>query len=276
LFVGYSEERRAYRLYDITTKKYVEARNVTFLEDVRGGDVLESRVSSESFQPTPQHRTFDSSSESDDTASDCSDPSSSASYVQSEVGAPDSDGSVNSVSHLDEIESLGESQCGENGDISDENGDKSGENCEPLSLIHVDVCGAMSTASVQGSLYILVIVDDATRRYFVMGIRRKSQVVDCLRKFKAVQEKQTGCQLKKILSDNGAEICNQDMEKFCTEFGIVHRKTVRYTPKSNSIVERANQTLMNGARSLLVESGLPNKLFRLRQEHSTHQKSIGK
>jgi len=49
IFVGYSEERRAYKLFDVCTKKYVEARNVSFLEDVCGGDVLGSKSNPEPF-----------------------------------------------------------------------------------------------------------------------------------------------------------------------------------------------------------------------------------
>ena len=131
----------------------------------------------------------------------------------------------------------------------------------PLELLHLDICGAIPVQSLHGSKYIFVIVDDATRRYFVDCISCKSQTVASFKKFKTLQEKQTGFKVKKIRSDNGTEICNSEMDAFCNEFGISHQKTVPYTPKSNAVVERAHQSIMNGARSLLHDAKLPNEFW---------------
>ena len=52
-------------------------------------------------------------------------------------------------------------------------------------------------------------------------------------------------------SDNGGEYVSQEWENFFDNNGIIHQKTIPYTPQQNGIAERKNRTLLNAARSLL-------------------------
>ncbi|GJW79007.1 putative RNA-directed DNA polymerase [Tanacetum coccineum] len=49
--------------------------------------------------------------------------------------------------------------------------------------------------------------------------------------------------------------------KFCVDNGIVHQTTCAYTPQQNGIVERKHRHLLNVARSLLFQGGLPLNLW---------------
>ncbi|GJU17637.1 retrovirus-related pol polyprotein from transposon TNT 1-94 [Tanacetum coccineum] len=72
-----------------------------------------------------------------------------------------------------------------------------------IELIHLDLCGPMRVASINGKKYILLIVDDYSRT-----------------KFK-----------------------NEKLQTFYAKLGIVHNTLIARTPQQNGVVERRNRTL---------------------------------
>ena len=67
--------------------------------------------------------------------------------------------------------------------------------------------------------------------------------------------------MRRIRSDNGTEFKNRDMDEFCTAKGILHEYSSRYTPQQNGVAERKNRTLIETARTMLVESQLPVRFW---------------
>lgn len=126
-----------------------------------------------------------------------------------------------------------------------------------LELIHSDLCGPMSTHSWGGALYLLTFTDDFTRKTFGYMLKSKSEVFSKFVEFKSLVENQTGLKIKSFRSDNGTEFVNHDMTQFFKENGIVHQTTVPYTPQQNGVSERVNRTVVEKARSMLQDSGLP-------------------
>ncbi|GKA01850.1 retrovirus-related pol polyprotein from transposon TNT 1-94 [Tanacetum coccineum] len=62
-------------------------------------------------------------------------------------------------------------------------------NQEKLYLLHMDLCGAMRVASVNGKKYILIIVDDYSRFTWVKCLRSKDEALDFIIKFlKMIQD----------------------------------------------------------------------------------------
>ncbi|GJT06857.1 retrovirus-related pol polyprotein from transposon TNT 1-94 [Tanacetum coccineum] len=90
-------------------------------------------------------------------------------------------------------------------------------NQEKLYLLHMDLCGPMRVASVNGKKYILVIVDDYSRFTW---------------KWK------TNLLIKLVLH----------IEKV----GISHETSVARSPQQNGVVERRNRTLIEAARTMLI------------------------
>lgn len=56
-----------------------------------------------------------------------------------------------------------------------------------------------------------------------------------------------------ILSDNGLEFNNQQVEHLCKKFNIIHLKTPAYHPSSNGRVEKVNHLLAERLRKLKIE-----------------------
>lgn len=64
-------------------------------------------------------------------------------------------------------------------------------------------------------------------KYF---LRYKSEVFNVFQNFKTMVEKQTGCKIKKLRSDNGKEYVNKRMEEYLQNKGIIHQLSAPYTP----------------------------------------------
>ncbi|GJV25219.1 retrovirus-related pol polyprotein from transposon TNT 1-94 [Tanacetum coccineum] len=92
-------------------------------------------------------------------------------------------------------------------------------NQEKLYLLYMDICGPMRVASINGKKL------NAT----VMNIR----------------------------TDNGTDIVNQTLQDYYEQVVISHETLVAQTPQLNSVVERRNCTLVEGARTMLIFAQAP-------------------
>lgn len=132
---------------------------------------------------------------------------------------------------------------------------------ELLELVHSDVCGPFRTTSVGGSKYFVTFIDDKSRRIFVYFMRSKSEVFEKFKIFKAQVEKQTGCKIKSLRSDNGREYINSNFDLYLEKEGITRQLTVPHTPQQNGVAERANRTLVEMARSMMVYANVKPTLW---------------
>ncbi|GJU42902.1 retrovirus-related pol polyprotein from transposon TNT 1-94 [Tanacetum coccineum] len=98
-----------------------------------------------------------------------------------------------------------------------------------LNLLHMDLCGPMRVASINGKKYILVIVDDYSRYTWTLFLRSKDETPEVLKDFLTMI--QIIFKLKVFLS-------------------VTDRGT-------NGVVERRNRTLVEAARTMLSASKLP-------------------
>ncbi|GJZ34215.1 putative RNA-directed DNA polymerase [Tanacetum coccineum] len=130
-----------------------------------------------------------------------------------------------------------------------------------VELVHLDLWGPDRIASKEGFRYFLTIVDDYTRSVWVYMLKGKDEVFDCVLAFYNLIKNQFGKIVKTFRSDNGTEFVNKMFSKFCVDNGIIHQTTCAYTPQQNGIVERKHRHLLNVARSLLFQGGLPLYLW---------------
>lgn len=128
---------------------------------------------------------------------------------------------------------------------------------EMLSLIHSDVCGPMKVESLGKARYFVIYVDDYSRKTFVYFIRHKSDVGQVTKEFIRFIERQTGKSVKALKSDNGGEYISSSLNEFLRENGIEHQYSTPYTPQQNGVAERTNRILLEKARCLLLDAGLP-------------------
>ncbi|KAI3734576.1 hypothetical protein L6452_14047 [Arctium lappa] len=126
-----------------------------------------------------------------------------------------------------------------------------------LQLLHMDLFGPTNVMSIGKKSYCLVIVDDYSRFTWVYFLRTKDETSGVIKSFILRIENQTNQKVKVIRSDNGTEFKNFDLNTFCEEKGIERQYSAPRTPQQNGVAERRNRTLIEAARSLLVDSKLP-------------------
>lgn len=89
-----------------------------------------------------------------------------------------------------------------------------------LQLVHMDICGPMSTVSLGGNKYFLLIVDDYSRKCWVYFLKNKSEAFDHFRKFHAIAERETGRKLITLRSDRGGEFTSNAFRVYCEQLRI--------------------------------------------------------
>ncbi|UYV72842.1 hypothetical protein LAZ67_10000956 [Cordylochernes scorpioides] len=124
-------------------------------------------------------------------------------------------------------------------------------------LVHCDLMGPFDIESWGGSRFVLTIIDDASRYTKVYFLKRKGDTLEKFKEWMKEAENQTGFSLKRIRTDNGLEFCSSPWDIFTKAHGIVHERTMVYTPEQNGVAERMNRTLLNLVRSTVNSCNLP-------------------
>ena len=98
-----------------------------------------------------------------------------------------------------------------------------------LELVHFDVCGPLKVKSFSDALYFVTFIDDCFRKLWVYVLQQKDQVLEKLKEFHAIVERQSSKKLKCICSDNGGEY-RGPFDVYCKQHGIRQEKTPPKTP----------------------------------------------
>nr|GEW32269.1 retrovirus-related Pol polyprotein from transposon TNT 1-94 [Tanacetum cinerariifolium] len=100
-----------------------------------------------------------------------------------------------------------------------------------LHLLHMDLCGPMCVASINGKWYVL-------------------KISVCLQAPVII-----------VRTDNRTEFKNQVLKEYFDSVGITHETSATKTPQQNGVVERINRTLVEDARTILIFSHGPLFLY---------------
>ncbi|GKD52933.1 retrovirus-related pol polyprotein from transposon TNT 1-94, partial [Tanacetum coccineum] len=134
-------------------------------------------------------------------------------------------------------------------------------NHSKLELLHIDLCGPMRVASINGKKYILVIVDDYSRYTWVYFLNLKDETPKIIKKFIAQAQLNYKAKVCKIHTDNGIEFKNETLKAHYEKLGIMQQFSTARTPQQNRVVERRNRTLVEADRTMLIFSLLPKFLW---------------
>jgi transposase InsO family protein len=126
-----------------------------------------------------------------------------------------------------------------------------------LELLHMDLFGPPTYASLGGKKYCLVIIDDYSRYTWVYLFEFKSETQQTVKDFATEVGRQFNTTILTIRSDNGTELKNYSLNEFLSDAGIKHQYSAAYTPQQNGVPERKNRTLTDAVRTMLVEFKSP-------------------
>ncbi|GJR43092.1 retrovirus-related pol polyprotein from transposon TNT 1-94 [Tanacetum coccineum] len=126
-----------------------------------------------------------------------------------------------------------------------------------LNLLHIDLCGPMRVATINGKKYILVIVDDYSRYTWTLFLKSKDETPEVLIDFLKMIQRNLQAQVITVWTDRGTEFLNKALHAYFKEEGIEHQASTARTPEQNGVVKKRNRTLVEAARTMLSASKLP-------------------
>ncbi|GJW56433.1 putative ribonuclease H-like domain-containing protein [Tanacetum coccineum] len=132
---------------------------------------------------------------------------------------------------------------------------------KPLHMLHMDLFGPTNIKSLMKKSYSLVVTDEFSRFSWVFFFTTKDETSGILKTFIIEIENQLDHKVKVIRSDNETEFKNYIMNQFCEMKGIKRKFSMARTPQQNGVAERKNRTLIEAARTMLVDSKLPTSFW---------------
>ena len=119
---------------------------------------------------------------------------------------------------------------------------------------HIDLVGKFRSPSLGGNSYIVTIIDNHSRYCMAVPTKDKSSISVLGALKKCIQD--VGATPKRIYTDWGSEF-EGVFSSFCTENKINMKKSCPYTAWQNGLVERCNRSVVNTAKTIMLQSGLP-------------------
>lgn len=98
----------------------------------------------------------------------------------------------------------------------------------------------------------MTFIDDRTRYIEVVMLKKRSDVFAAFKKYVAKVEREHGRKIIKVRSDNAKEYVSKEFNQFLEAEGIKREFSVEYTPQQNGVAERANRTIEEMARCMLL------------------------
>lgn len=132
---------------------------------------------------------------------------------------------------------------------------------EVLEMIHIDLCEPIDIQRHYGDKYFILFVDDYSRM-IVMYLKDKSKSFQKFKWYLERVEKETRKKLKCLRSYRGGEFISDEFNDFYNERGIKREVSTPSTPQQNGIVERRNRSIMDCARTLMIEKNVSIKYWK--------------
>jgi hypothetical protein len=105
------------------------------------------------------------------------------------------------------------------------------------------------------------VLDDHSKYSICVPLRAKSDAATAVKQVISQWENLLEKRVKRFRSDRGGEFMCGELSEFFSERGIEAQRSPPYSPESNGAAERLNQTLLVKVRSMLLDSGLPNRCW---------------
>lgn len=143
----------------------------------------------------------------------------------------------------------------------------------PLARIHYDPIGAITPRGfvIQTSQYVLIITDDNTRfRWTYLQLHKDETYRNVTGNTLFLRNKFPEWPVCEYQQDGGTESGGNKLNDFATEHGIIVRRGASYNPEQNGSAESTNKAVMTRSRCMMIDSGLPKRLWPEAVMYATH------
>lgn len=124
-------------------------------------------------------------------------------------------------------------------------------------LVHIDIWGPYKVTTKGYYSYFLTIVDDFSRSTWVHLLKVKSDAYSAVRRFVMFAKNQFEGIVKILRSDNALEFDDGRCKEYFGDLGILHQTSCVERPQQNGRVERKHRNVLEMARALRFQAGLP-------------------
>ncbi len=108
----------------------------------------------------------------------------------------------------------------------------------------------------------MLFVDDYSRMIIAIFVKEKFDAFQMFKWYLARVEKETRKSLKCLRLDRGGELTSNEFEIFCNDKGIKRKTSTPRTPPQKAIEERRNKSVIDYARTLMMEKNVTLKYWR--------------
>lgn len=130
--------------------------------------------------------------------------------------------------------------------------------------IHTDLVRSITSIRYNGSMYGLLLTDDALRTTTKVLLKNKNQVKVELGKYTERMQTQYGIIIQAFRSNNGVEYIDQELQIWASKKDIKWEFTVPDNPYQNGVSEQVNCTFEEKLQSMIIDSGISKQLWPLR------------
>ena len=147
---------------------------------------------------------------------------------------------------------------------------------EPLERVYIDLWGPAQVDSIGGHRYYMSVDDGGSSwcQPFFIPDKEADTTLSAFKHFKRQAESVTGRRLKAVRTDQGSEFKNAKWEEFCAAEGIIHEFTAPYTHQQVGVAERSHRTIVERARCMLKDAGLPGEFWAEAVSTACHLKNV--
>ena len=131
----------------------------------------------------------------------------------------------------------------------------------PFQPYYGDLMGPFTPVAYAGFKYVSKITDQFPRWAAGCLLKSKNCAFDSFHLFVTSTVIPCGGRVIRWRADKGGEYTSEAYKQYCLETGIAQEFAATYTPQQNGVSERVGRTLCSMVCCLLVESGLPLKLW---------------
>ena len=111
----------------------------------------------------------------------------------------------------------------------------------------------MQTTWLSGYVYYASFIDDYYRKTWIYLLKKKDEVFEKFKEFKALVENLFEKRIKTLRSDNGGEFTSGEFNDYNKEVGIKRDLTIPYNPQQYGVDERKNISIMEVVKSMIQD-----------------------
>ncbi|WKA04900.1 hypothetical protein VitviT2T_022897 [Vitis vinifera] len=137
-------------------------------------------------------------------------------------------------------------------------------------LIHSDVWGPSPVASIGGSRYFVVFIDDYSRYSWIFPMKSRSEILSIYSNFAKMIETQFSKRIKTFRSDNALEYTQHAFQALLHSYGTIHHLTCPGTSQQNGRAERKLRHILDTIRALLLSTKIPAPFWGEASLHAVH------